>query len=106
MYTVLSPAHVPAYLPRPYALSPCGIRASPAQVAKQKLLLEKEEKQRAEWIEKCKQLQQLGRRPNPGDDLYRWFIVIRHRLDTLTEFRRKELDKALPSWNEPQLGKL
>ena len=40
--------------------------------------------------------------------MYRWFmhVVMRHRLDTLTEFRRKELDKALPDWNEPQLGKL
>jgi hypothetical protein len=44
-------------------LPPCGIRASPAQVAKQKLLLEKEEKKRAEWAAKCGQLQQLGRRP-------------------------------------------
>ena len=87
-------------------LSPCGIRASPAQVAKQKLLLEKEEAKRAAWAAKCKLLQQLGRRPNPGDDLYDWFMHVRNGSYKLTEFRRKELDEALPNWNEPQVGKL
>ena len=87
-------------------LPPCGIRASPPQVAKQKLLLEKEEAKRAAWAAKCEQLRLLGRRPIPGDDLYTWFKKVRNGSYTLTEFRRKELDEALPNWNEPQLGKL
>ena len=87
-------------------LSPCGIRASPAQVAKQKLLLEKEEAKKAEWAARCERLRQLGRRPNQGDDLYPWFMNVTNGSYTLTEFRRKALDEALPSWNEPQLGRL
>jgi hypothetical protein len=81
-------------------LSPCGIRASLAQVAKQKLLLEKEEKKRAEWVEKCEQLRQLGRRPVKVEALYDWFMDVRCCPLRLTDFRRTELDKALPGWNE------
>ena len=105
-YTVLSTAHVPAHLPRPYVLSPCGIRASPAQVAKQKLLLKKEEANKAKWVANCEQLRLLGRRPNPGDDLYKWVMHGRNGSIRLTDFRRKQLDEALPDWNEPQLGKI
>ena len=81
-------------------LSPCGIRASPAQVAKQKLLLEKEEAKKAKWAAKCAQLQLLGRRPGPGEPLYQWLTEVRRGSYELTAFRRDELDKALPSWNE------
>ena len=103
-YTVLSTAHVPAHLPRPYALSPCGIRASPAQDAKQKLLQKKEEANKAKWVAKCEQLRLLGRRPVYGEPLYEplyvWLSSVRNGHTELTAFRRDALDKALPSWND------
>jgi hypothetical protein len=55
----------------------------------------------AGWVEKCKQLRDLGRRPIKSDDFYDWFMKVRRRGKyRLTDFRRTELDKALPAWNE------